>query len=73
MQIINLSGNRQEVGIKLGELYKQVHRELTPAIDQVTLKKQIALYRKFYPGLLEEINGIARGGALMLKNYCSLA
>lgn len=56
-------GDYYEIGKKQGKFYKSMGLDLSNiVVDKSIYKKQLSIYKRYYPGMLEEINGIADGG-----------
>jgi predicted choloylglycine hydrolase len=76
MKKLKLIGNSYEIGLQLGAIYKANGRDLSDVeVNQPTLKKQLAIYSKHYPSLLEEIRGISQASGINHEKllYVSLA
>jgi isopenicillin-N N-acyltransferase-like protein len=56
-------GSFFDIGNQKGEIYRQNGLDLASVhVDKETVSKQMKIYEKYYPSLLEEIDGIAKGG-----------
>ncbi|MDR0887400.1 MAG: C45 family peptidase [Candidatus Nomurabacteria bacterium] len=76
MRINKFAGTSREVGEQLGKFYEQQNRSLRDVqVNEATLNRQLAVYKKHYPELLEEIGGVAVGGNFDLEKllYVSIA
>jgi predicted choloylglycine hydrolase len=68
MRTLKFAGTSHEVGQELGQYYREWHQG-SPEIpvNRRTLSRQLAIYQKHFPSLLEEIRGVAEtlmgGGA----------
>jgi len=64
MDIKTFTGNFFELGKQQGRIYKKNGMDLSEVkIDQQLFRKQLEVYEKFYPGLLEEFRGMAEAGS----------
>ena len=58
IKVQNFKGNYFEIGKQQGEIYKKRGMDISKVkIDRALYDKQLAIYRKHYPQLLEELNG----------------
>jgi|SRR3989344_1905186 len=63
MNIKIFKGNFFEIGFQQGKIYRAHGMNFDKVkIDPVLYKKQLQVYKKHYPELLEEFRGIAKGG-----------
>lgn len=63
MEVKTFKGSPTEIGIQLGEAYRDLGLTLgwVKKINDDLLKEQIKIYTKYYPEMIEEVLGIARG------------
>ncbi|MDR3125638.1 MAG: C45 family autoproteolytic acyltransferase/hydrolase [Candidatus Nomurabacteria bacterium] len=59
MRTLKFTGNSYEIGRELEEHYREWHQDLPTDINRRTLSRQLAIYRKHFPSLIEEIRGMA--------------
>ena len=60
MKNFNFSGSYFKVGVQKGKIYRRCGlKNLNFPINHEHLKKQKAIYEKFYPEYFEELKGIA--------------
>jgi predicted choloylglycine hydrolase len=58
-----LKGNYFEIGKQQGKIYRENGLSLDKIkVNKELLKKQLKVYKKYYPEILEELNGIAKAG-----------
>lgn len=63
MDVKQFTGDFYEIGEQLGSIYKHNLMNFDKLkIDQNLFKNQLKVYKKYYPELLEEFKGMARGG-----------
>lgn len=63
MKIKTFKGNFFEIGKQLGKIYRKNGLNLNKVnIDSKLFRNQLKIYRKYYPELLEEFEGIAEAG-----------
>jgi len=68
MKKLKFVGDSYEVGSQLGVIYRENGRDLSNVvINRRTLAKQLPIYRKYFPSLITEIEGIAGGGGFDLE------
>lgn len=57
-------GNFFEIGMEQGEIYKKRGMNFDfVKIDKTLYENQLSIYKKYYPELLEEFEGMAKGGS----------
>jgi predicted choloylglycine hydrolase len=60
MKILKFTGSSYGIGQELERYYREWHQDLTlSSINRRTLSRQLAIYQKHFPGLVEEIRGMA--------------
>jgi predicted choloylglycine hydrolase len=63
MNIKKFSGTFPDIGRQEGEIYRQNGMDLNRVkIDQELFRKQLKVYEKYYPELLQEFEGMAEAG-----------
>ncbi len=62
MKHIKFTGNYYDIGLQHGRIYRENGLKLDKVKVSPMLPEQIAVYKKFYPEILEELRGIAEGG-----------
>jgi len=73
MDKTKFKGNYFEIGIQLGEIYRQKGLNFDNVkINSKFLKNQLRVYGKYYPDFLEELKGVAKGGNFDLQKILSL-
>lgn len=64
MKEITFKGNYREIGKQLGKIYRKNGKSFAvKKFDKNLYEKQLSFYKKFYPELLEELEGISEGGS----------
>ncbi len=67
------TGSFFDIGKQQGEIYRQNGLDLTAVtVDDEIVKKQVDIYKKYYPSLLEEIDGIAVGGGFDIRKLLQI-
>jgi len=69
LEVKTFTGNYFEIGRQQGEIYRQngMNCDLVK-IDPTIYKRQLQIYEKHYPQMLEELRGVAEGGNYQLDN-----
>jgi predicted choloylglycine hydrolase len=63
MKVFNFSGDSFAVGQELEQCYHEWHSDLDSIkVNPYTLRRQMAIYKKHFPSLLDEIRGMAKAG-----------
>jgi hypothetical protein len=61
MKTLKFTGNSYEIGRELEQHYHGWHQDLPSNINRRTLSRQLAIYRRHFPSLIDEIRGMADG------------